>query len=67
MFDTIHKDEIKFGSIDNNFNFKVIIFYDKYKHIGLLTNFYINDASIMLFSQIQMHFYANYSDISIFN
>ena len=36
--------------MDDNFHFKVIIFYDKYKQVDLQLNAYIYDTSIMLTS-----------------
>lgn len=41
MLDKIYKDDNKFGSTGDNFNFKVIIFFDKYRQVGLLTDVYI--------------------------
>lgn len=51
MFDIIYKEKDEFCGKSNNFNFKVIIFYDKYRYIGLLKNIYIYNASIILFGQ----------------
>lgn len=51
--------------MDDNFNFKVTIFYNKCRQVGLLLNSYIYDASIMLFGQIQMHYYAYCGNFSI--
>ena len=48
MLDKIYKDEDQFSGIGNNFNFKVTIFYDKCKQVGLLLNTYIYSASIIL-------------------
>lgn len=47
MLDKIYKIEEKFNSIDYNFNLKVIIFYNKYRQIALLSNVYIYSTSIM--------------------
>ena len=67
MLDKIYKNKDKFSSIDDNFNFKVTIFYNKYWWVGLLSNVYIHSAFIILSSQTQIHFYANYDNISIFD
>lgn len=48
MLDKIYKIEEKFSSIDYSLNFKVIIFYNKYKQIVFLSNVYIYCISIML-------------------
>ena len=52
MFDKIYKDKDKFNGICDNFNFKVTIFYDKCRRVGLPPNVYIYDASIMLSGQV---------------
>ncbi len=41
ILDKIYKDDKKFGGMGDNFNFKVLIFLDKYKQIGLLADSYI--------------------------
>lgn len=51
MLDKIYKDQDIFGSIDDIFNFKITIFYDKQRQMKLLTNAYIYNTAIMLFSQ----------------
>lgn len=67
MFGKICKDKNKISSIGNNFNFKVIIFYNKYRQVGLSPNSYIHNISIMLSGQAQMYYYANCDNIFIFN
>lgn len=41
MLDKIYKNDDKFDYINNDFSFKMIIFFDKYKQIGLLKDAYI--------------------------
>ncbi len=67
MLDKIYKDEDKFSGTGDNFNFKVTIFYDKCRRVGLPPNAYIYGASIMLSGQAQTHFYANRGDTSTFD
>lgn len=50
MFDKIYKNKYNFSNMGNNFKFKVVIFHNKCKQVGLLTNAYIYDTSIILFS-----------------
>lgn len=38
--------------MNNNFNFKIIIFYNRYKYISLLLNIYIYKTFIILFDYI---------------
>ena len=66
MLDKIYKVENKFSGIGDNFNFKVTIFHDKYRGVGLPSDAYIYGASIMLSAQAQTHYYANRSDSSTF-
>lgn len=67
MLDKIYKDENKLSNMDDNFNFKVAIFYNKCKRVRLLVDVYIYDTLIMLSGQTQMHYYANHNDTSTFN
>lgn len=67
MFDEIYKNENRLSGRDHNFDFKVTIFYDKCRQVGLLSNDYNYDASIMLCRQAQMYYYGNRGDISIFD
>ena len=67
MLDKVYKDEDKFSGTGDNFNFKVTIFYNKCRQIGLPPNVYIQGASIMLFGQAQTHYYANCNDTFTFN
>ena len=67
MLDKIYKEEYKFSGISDNFNFKVKIFYDECKQLGLPPNTYIYDTSIMLSGQAQTHYYANCGNISTFD
>lgn len=41
MPDKIYKDNDKSDGIDDNFNFKVTIFLDKYRQVGLSKDIYI--------------------------
>lgn len=67
MLDKIYKDEDKFSGTGDNFNFKVTIFYDKCRRVGLLPNAHFYGASIILSGQAQTHYYANRRDTSTFD
>lgn len=67
MLNEIYKDEDKFSGIGDNFNFKVSIFYNKCRQVRLPPNAQIYGTYIMLSSQAQTNFYANYDDTSIFD
>ena len=67
MLDKIYKEKDKFSSIGDNFNFKITIFYNKCRRVGLSPNTYIYGASIMLSGQAQTYYYANCGDTSTFD
>ena len=67
MLDKIYKEEDKFSGTGDNFNFKVTIFYNKYRQVRLPPNAYIYSTSIMLSDQAQTYYYANCSDTSTFD
>lgn len=67
MFDKIYKDKNRFNDTDNNFNFKVMIFYNKYRQVKSPPNDYIYITSIMFFGQAQIYYYTNYRDIFTFD
>lgn len=52
MLDKIYNYKDKVSGIGNNFNFKVIIFNNKYRWVGLLPNTWIYDTSIILSGQV---------------
>lgn len=67
IFAKIYQNKAKFNSIGNNFNFKVPIFYDKYKQVKLLLNTYMYDTSIRLSSQIIMNYNTNHINTFTFD
>ena len=67
MLDKIYKDDDKFGGTGDNFSFKVTIFLDKCRRVGLPEDAYIQGASIMLSGQAQTYYYANRGNNSTFD
>ena len=67
LFDRIYKDEKKFGKTNDSFDYKLLLFYDKCKRVGLSKHAYIYEASIMLIWQIQSWFYKIRNMILIFD
>ncbi len=55
----IYKNDDKFDIIDDNFDFKILIFYDKCKRADLSRIAYDEDVSIMFRDQILIYFYTN--------
>ncbi len=55
----IYKDDDKFNIIDDNFHFKILIFYDKCKRVDLSRIAYDEDVFIMFRDQILIYFYTN--------
>ena len=66
LLDKIYKEEDKFSGTGDNFDFKVTIYYDKCRRVGLPPQAYIHGASIMLSGQAQTRFYANRVNASTF-
>lgn len=46
--------------------FKLNIFYDKCKFIGLFSDIYLKSVFVTLMSQAHTYFYANYNFIILF-
>jgi hypothetical protein len=55
----IYRKEDKFKNKNDNFDFKIIIFYDKCNVIELFKHVYMQVASIMLEERALNHFYSN--------
>lgn len=60
-------NEDKFGRIEDNFIFKLNLFYDKCQLVDLLLDVYLKSAPVMLTSQAQTYFYTNCKSIVSFN
>ncbi len=59
LLNKIYKKKDKFNDTNSNFDYKVMIFYDKCKRASLSSHAYIQDALIMLSSQTLIHYYSN--------
>jgi hypothetical protein len=59
LLNKIYKKKDKFSDTDSNFDYKVMIFYDKCKRADLSSHAYIQDVSIMLTNQALIHYYSN--------
>ena len=66
QLDKIYKSEDKFSGTGDNFAFKLTIYYNKCRLVGLPPEAYIQGASIMLSGQAQNHYYANRGDAASF-
>jgi hypothetical protein len=64
LFNKIYKKKDKFNDTNNNFNYKVMIFYNKYKRARLSSHTYIHDVSIMLSNQTFIYYYSNQLQMS---
>lgn len=67
ILDKINMNDDKFDNIGDNFSYKVKIFLDKYRQIGLLENAYIQYTFIILLSQTQTYYYVNCDNNFTFN
>jgi hypothetical protein len=59
LLNKIYREKDKFSDTDSNFDYKIMIFYDKCKRVELSLHAYIQNASIMLSSQTLIHYYSN--------
>ena len=67
LFDRIYKNKKKFGKTNDSFDYKLLLFYNKCKRVGLFKRAYIYEASIMLIEQTQSRFYKIRNMILIFD
>jgi hypothetical protein len=63
----IEKEENKFKNKNDNFDFKIRIFYDKCNLIELLVHVYMQAASIILEKRALSHFYLSRMYAMMFN
>ncbi len=55
----IYTTDEKFTSTDDNFDFKLRIFFNKYRRVELSSHAYMKEASFMLAKRALSHFYDN--------
>lgn len=67
QLDKLYKNEDKFSRTEDNFTFKLSIFYDKCQLVGLLLDTYFEGVSVLLTGQAQTHFYTNCKSIVSFD
>jgi hypothetical protein len=63
----IYRKENKFKNKNDNFDFKIMIFYDKCNVIELFEHVYMQAVSIMLEECVLSHFYSNRMYVMTFN
>jgi hypothetical protein len=63
----IYKNDEKFKSTDNNFEFKLKIFINKCKRVELSSHAYLKEIAFMLASRALFHFYVNEYENITFN
>jgi hypothetical protein len=67
LLEKIYKNDDKFDIVNDNFDFKIMIYYDKYKRVDLFSRVYDEDASIMFRDQTVIYFYINRHAFESFN
>ncbi len=67
MLEKIYRDADKFDITNNNFDFKIMIFYDKCNRANLFQIAYDQNTLIMLRDQILIYFYINQHIFELFN
>jgi hypothetical protein len=63
----LYKNEEKFEDTENNFNFKLTIYLDKFKFADLSEHAYEKDVSLMLTSETLTYYYVNKHNFITFN
>jgi hypothetical protein len=63
----IYKDEDRFSDSEDNFEFKLLIFFDRCSQINLSKHAYLKVVSIMLFDQTLTYYYSNKAIYFIFD
>ncbi len=64
LLNKIYKKKDKFNDTNNNFDYKVMIFYDKCRRVELFSHAYIQSVSMMLSNQTLIHYYSNQLQMS---
>ncbi len=64
LLNKIYKKKDKFSDTNNNFDYKVMIFYDKCRRANLSSHAYSQNALIMLSGQTLIHYYSNQLQMS---
>jgi hypothetical protein len=55
----IYRDEDRFSDSEDNFEFKLLIFFDRCSQMNLSKHAYLKTVSIMLFDQTLTYYYSN--------
>ena len=67
LLEKIYKENDKFSDTGDNFDFKLTIFLDKCRRVGLPRVAFIYSAAIMLSDQALTHYYANRGSAASFD
>jgi hypothetical protein len=67
MLNKLYKNEKKFESTENNFDFKLTIYLDKCRHADLSAHAYEKEISVMLTDKTLTRYYANKTNFITFN
>ncbi len=59
LLNKIYRKKDKFSDTNSNFDYKIMIFYDKCRRANLSSHAYSQGASIMLSDQALIHYYSN--------
>ncbi len=63
----IYRDEDKFSDSKDNFEFKLLIFFDRCSQMNLSKHAYLKAVSIMLFDQTLTYYYSNKATYFVFD
>ncbi len=59
LLNKIYKKKDKFSDTDSNFDYKIMIFYDKCRRAELLSHAYIHDVWFMLSNETLIYYYSD--------
>ncbi len=63
----LYKEKKKFEDTENNFDFKLTIYFDKCRHADLSKHAYDKGISVMLIDETLIRYYVNRTNFIIFN
>ncbi len=63
----LYKNEKKFEDIENNFDFKLITYFDKCRYADLSKHVYEKEISVMLTDETFIRYYVNRTNFITFN
>ncbi len=67
MLNKLYKEKKKFEDTENNFDFKLTIYLDKFKHADLSKHAYEKEISVTLIDETLIRYYVNRANFITFH